>query len=437
MAAADQIHPREGDAQSRAHDGSLRILAEQRDTTFGGANQRATNAADSAALVQSHTLPDLQIGDHSASHTSHSEENGFMRFVHDVRAAAPDLITGAVNEVTQHPLQVLESAATGLAIGVVATLAAPEVVAVAAIGGVLYGGYELATHIGGWAHHADVVAHTDEHTSAEIAEAHRDLQNVGGGAALYSAGFVGALGAGPLVGTVSDALAGSAGTALESDIASQAAQGSTGTRLLEAPRAAQTEVAAQTEAVAQAEAAALTPEEVALQRSVAQNQATFAEANARGEVVQSVKQLYNVQFERVGPGGRVVPTLENPAGVQVPEGGWVATRLNADGTPNVENGIVNRWTPEPSQILKQYVVNPEQLESGTSFVAPTNTSAPPVAMVRLTEARDFQTPWGSMHAEPGDWLSNYDFDVATGRPGSDFARVTAESYRQTYEPVGE
>lgn len=414
MVAADQIRPRDVDTDHQAHDRSYRILAEQRDTAFNGATQRADNAADSAALVQNHTLPDLQIGDQGASQTAHSEENIFTRFAHDVQAAAPDLITGAVNEVTQHPLQVLGSAAAGLAIGVAATLAAPEVVVAAGIGTAIYGGYEFLTHIGGWAHHADVVAHTDEYTAAEIAEAHNDLQNVGGDAALIGAGLIGGLGAGPLVGAASDALAGSAGTvALEGDIAA-------------------TEGAALTP-----EAAALTPEEMALQRSIAQNQTTFAEANARGEVVQSVKQLYNVQFERVGPGGRLVPTLENPAGVQVPEGGWVATRLNADGTPNVENGMVNQWTPEPRQILKQYVVNPEQLESGTSFVAPTNTSAPPVAMVRLTEARDFQTPWGSMHAEPGDWLSNYDFDVATGRPGSDFARVTAESYRQTYEPVGE
>jgi len=130
-----------------------------------------------------------------------------------------------------------------------------------------------------------------------------------------------------------------------------------------------------------------------------------------------------------------VPTLENPAGVQLKEGAWVATRLNADGTPNIENGMVNQWTPSAKDIAKQYLLTPEQLASGKNLIGSTNTSAPPVHMVQLDAPMDFQTRWGTMHADAGDWLSNYDFNTATGQAGNDFARVTARSYQQTYRPV--
>lgn len=420
MAPVDQLRVRDSELHTTPDSGQV-FLREQSDIAGNGANQRIKNAADSAALVQSRTLPDVTINGTDAQ--VHSTENRFMRVVHDAEAAAPDLFRGAMDEVTHHPLQVIESAAFGLAIGTATLLAGPEVAAVAAIAGTGYAAYELATHAGGWFHSADVVAHASDYSATELSAAHRDLHNVGGGAALYGAGIAGALAAGPMTGALSETATATTSSALESEIAA------------ETTNAVPVQEVAETTNAVPVQELALTPEQIALQRSIVENQAIFADANARGEVVQSVKQLYNVQFERVGSGGRLVPTLENPAGVEVPEGGWVATRLNADGSVNMENGMVNQWTPEPKQILKQYVVNPDQLDTQISFIAPTNTSAPPVAMVRLTEPHDFQTPWGPMHGDAGDWLSNYDFNTATGEAGSDFARVTAASYRQTYEPV--
>ncbi len=68
MAAADQIQTREGDnTRSTSTDAAHRILAEQRDTTRNGADQRGAAAADSATMVQSGTLPNLQIEGHDST----------------------------------------------------------------------------------------------------------------------------------------------------------------------------------------------------------------------------------------------------------------------------------------------------------------------------------------------------------------------------------
>ncbi|MBI2810946.1 MAG: hypothetical protein HYX67_08980, partial [Candidatus Melainabacteria bacterium] len=412
--------------------------------------------ADSARLVQSNALPDLQID----GHDSHSapQESGFMHFVHGAEAVVSDLARGAADEVVHHPGQVIGSALTGLAIGTVAVLAAPEIAIAAAVAGVGYGAYELATHVGGWVHSADVVSNVQDHTAAEVAQAHQTLQGVGAGGVLIGAGVIGSLGAAPLAGAISEATGLSAATAASSaeggtvsDVLTNAVRsgryetvelpnGMTYLRpvqgsvpMLEGP--ATTAALEGPAAVPLLEGPAAVPLlEGPATAGISRNQSIFQAAQERGEVVPSVKQLYSVQFERVGPEGRLVPTLENPAGVQLQEGSWVATRLNADGTPNIENGMVNQWTPSAKEIGKQYVVTPEQLES-SNFVAQTNVNGNPVHMVQLDAPMDFQTPWGPMHADAGDWLSNYDFNTTTGQAGTDFARVTARSYQQTYRPV--
>ncbi len=79
MPAADQIQnsrEHDGATRSTATDGAHRILSEQRGTTHKGAEVRTAAAADTAALVQSRTLPDLHItGNHS--HPA-QQESGFM-----------------------------------------------------------------------------------------------------------------------------------------------------------------------------------------------------------------------------------------------------------------------------------------------------------------------------------------------------------------------
>jgi hypothetical protein len=193
MASADQIRQPEGDKLPTQHDGNQQSLVDHLEHMFNGGNQKATNAADSAALVQSQALPDLQIDHH---------ESGFMHFVHGAEAVGADLAKGAVDELIHHPGQVIEAALTGLAVGTVAALAAPELAVGLAIGGAAVGAYELATHVGGWIHSADVVSNTQDHSAAEVALAHQDLQNVGGGGVLIGAGMLGAMDGDALAGVM-------------------------------------------------------------------------------------------------------------------------------------------------------------------------------------------------------------------------------------------
>jgi hypothetical protein len=426
MSSPEQIHGHDHVIQWGTADGAHHIWsADPHGTTDNGMPQRIENAGKSSAFVQSKVLPDLQI-DGNDPHSA-PQESGFMHYVNGAAAVISDVAIGAVDEAIHHPVELVGTALTGLAIGTAAAVVAPEVAIGAAVLGAGYGAYQLATHVGGWINAADVVSNTQDHTTAQVKTAHEYLQDLGGGAARLGAGAIGSLGGAPLAGAISDFISASAVDAVTPEATIGVAKEAVTT---------EAKAAASDLGLTSAERAAMTPEQFsALQESVARNQSIFRAAQERGEVIPSVKQSYSVHFEKVGPEGRLVPTLENPAGVQLQEGGWVATRLNADGTPNIENGMVNQWTPKAKDIAKQYLVTPEQLASESDFIGRTNTSAPPVHMVQLDAPMDFQTRWGTMHADAGDWLSNYDFNATAGHPGNDFARVTAQSYQQTYRPV--
>lgn len=423
MVAADQIRTRETDIQATPSDGSQRILADQRGTIHSGAEQRAITSADSARMVQSNDLPDLRIDEHDGQ-AAPQEESRFMHFVHGAEAVVTDLAKGAVDEIIHHPGQVLGSALTGLAVGTAAVLAAPEIAIAAAVAGAGYGVYQLATHVGGWVHSADVVSNTEDYSAVEVDAAHRELQGVGAGGVHITAGVIGSLGAAPLARAITEAVSASA-AATEGAAAAVSTEGSA---------AATAETTAESSAMA-AERAALTAKQVAINESVGQSQSLFQAAGEQGQIIPSVKQSYQVRFDRVGPGGQTVPTLENPVGVQVPEGNWIATRLNADGTPNIENGIMNRWTPPVKDITSKYLITPEQLAASNGEITGfTNTNAGPVHMIRLQAPTTIQTEWGPMSGNAGDWLANYNYNTAAGAAGDNYAIVTARTYQQTYKP---
>ncbi len=121
--------------------------------------------------------------------------------VHDSSKVAPktggalgvieDLGLGAYKELTEHTGRVVENAAIGLGIGVAATLLAPEIAAVAGAAALVYGGYELATHVGGWVHDAKVVADPSVYSKKDVAAAQADLQGVGAGGTDLLAGAAG------------------------------------------------------------------------------------------------------------------------------------------------------------------------------------------------------------------------------------------------------
>jgi hypothetical protein len=171
-----------------------------------------------------------------------------------------------------------------------------------------------------------------------------------------------------------------------------------------------------------------------VQRSIKTNQQIFQQADETNDVVPAQKQLYNVQLRKVtGANGERIPTLENPKGEMAKQGDWIATRLDADGQPVYERGQVNQWPIVEKKIPKTYDVDAANLKSATSLVAPTRVDGPPVPVVHLNAPLAVHTPWGHMNATSGDWLANYDYNLATKTPGTDFAVISNTSFGQTYK----
>lgn len=391
---------------------------------------------------------------------------------------------GALNEVTHHYGRVAASAAIGFGIGLGTAFLAPEIAIGLGIAGIGYTGYQLYKHIPGWVHDAKVVADPASHNAAEVEQAKHGMQDFGAGAvdvgAGIAGGYVGSRVGGALVGkmrpgnegtsksesaetkpapaetkTVSKNgkeanIANASAQQQQSPDVSGAAQGQgdptqaaaqganqgdptqgnaqtrgDGGRVRvggdKAPRVVKPETAA-------SGAAAEAP--LTVEQSVANNQSVFSKA--ADTVIAAKKQAYNVQFTRIEK-PTLVPTLENPAGQTAEAGQWIATRLNADGTPVMENGMVNQWPVKAETILKTYRTTPEQLQNSTSFIAGTKTDAPPVHMVQLKQDMTIMTKWGEMKGKVGDWLANYDYDAATQKAGENYAIVSKESFKQTYE----
>jgi LysM domain len=168
------------------------------------------------------------------------EESGFMGFIHKAEAVVSDIGAGVVDEVVNHPGEVLKNAAIGVGVAVGAALLAPEIAVVAAVAGVAAGGYELIKHGGEWIHAGDVVANPEGHTVAEQKQAHDTLHGVGQGitdlAAGVAGGAIGTLG----VKIAGQVLAGEAGAAITAGRAgaAEATAGRTGAAETTAGRAA-------------------------------------------------------------------------------------------------------------------------------------------------------------------------------------------------------
>lgn len=446
-----------------------------------------------------------------------------------------EIAKGAWNELTEHPLHLVESAAVGFAVGTAAALVAPEVAIGIGLAGAAYAGYELAAHIPGWVHDAKVEDDPGQYSQKELARAAQDLQGLGAGALDVTAGVAGGIAGGytgsaikaafrapapaeaPVLDEVSDTTTGGTadaedppGTAHHAHVNQGTIAGSSGNipdashahavsglpmdhshaivaalpspdsgddgTLLPIPQGdltPSTPVGADDVPIAKAPPSAsepppssdapaapasarlegpttsdqppakadptvdaaksLTPEEAELQASIRQNQQIFNNAANDDAIVTAQKQSYNVMFKKVTEPG-FVQTLENRAGEPVKPGQWLAIRLDADGQPVMEDGIVNQWPVVDKTILKSYQATPEDLQQ-LEFVAGTKTGGAPVRMVQLKGPITIKTPWGSMSGKAGDWLANYDFNSFNGTPGSDYAIVTGTSWSQTYEPV--
>jgi hypothetical protein len=441
---------------------------------------------------------------------------------------------GAKDEVENHPLHLVESAAIGLGIGAAAVGVAavsPFLATGAAVLGGAYAGYQVLSHLGQWGHEAAVVANPEAYSPSEVGAAKQGAENFGAGATDVAAGVLGGIAGGWLGSAVKSAIVsrmagselippttpdtdapppaqddapnaanhahaqqpniaqavdinhthavngalpidhthvvggllqgnpgdGSDGTGIAlqggdpqpvgdapqaPEVAPKAADVSPGTAAAKGdvpPAAATTDAQAQIDAdaaKAEAEVAAKAAAARQVEESVARTQSLFKQAtSADGDgIIPSTKQDYNVMFQKVLEPTKI-PTLENPAGADVQPGQWIATRLNADGTPNMERGMVNQWSVTDKTILKTYQTTPDELSTASKFIAATKTDAPPVNMVKLTQPITIQTSWGPMNGLPNDYLANYDYDPLTGQPGQNYAIVTNSSYSQTYQPV--
>jgi hypothetical protein len=470
---------------------------------------------------------------------------------------AGEVLKGAGDEIMNHPLHLVEAAAIGFAVGAAAigvAAIAPVVATAAAVGGIAYAGVQVATHIEGWAHDAEVVADPQAYSANEVATARQGAEAFGAGGTDVLAGVFGGIAGGMAGNAVKTAIVarmaniggeippevppdantpedtdgpkssihhahaqqgnianatgsigdpshavnggiqidhshavagliqgdptdGSEGNVAQpvfnavdshstvvagNDVPPPAADAPLPPPAADAPppppaadappppaadattvttpkdvAAAPADGQAEADAAAKADAVAKEAAAKALEveKSVANSQSIFRDANSDPDsaVISAQKQDYNVRFTKVLEPGKV-PTLENPAGADVNPGDWVATRLNPDGTPNIERGMTNQWTVTPKNILKTYKATPDDLNTN-SFIAGTKTDGPPVHMVQLDKPFTIKTPWGQMSGGAHDWLANYDYNPATGQPGTDYAIVTNQSFGQTYEPT--
>jgi hypothetical protein len=154
-----------------------------------GTGAKNNTASDSAKKVKSGLLPDLHLSD----------------AWHDISSVAAVMGQGALAEVENNPMHLVESAATGMVSGIALSAVAavsPEIAIGAGVLAVGYGAYEVGTHLSGWTHDADVVAHPENYSRADVAAGTKDIQGLGAGAADMAAGIAGGIAGGALVSNI-------------------------------------------------------------------------------------------------------------------------------------------------------------------------------------------------------------------------------------------
>lgn len=101
---------------------------------------------------------------------------------------------GAWDEITHHPLRVIGSGALGFAVGVGATLLAPEVAAVVGVAGISMATVGLIRNVPTWYDSAKVLSHPERYSALSVQQADKNLQNFGAGAVDVTAGMLGGVG---------------------------------------------------------------------------------------------------------------------------------------------------------------------------------------------------------------------------------------------------
>ena len=136
-----------------------------------------------------------------------SEPSGYL-------GVSKEIATGALEEVTEHPVKVAAiAAASAVGTAVVAAVVAPEVIVAAAVAGAAYAAYEVYDNIDGWMKSAKTVANDNEHTKEEVEQSRKDLREMGAGMTDLAAGAVGGSAAVALTRATTSSIAGLTGAA--------------------------------------------------------------------------------------------------------------------------------------------------------------------------------------------------------------------------------
>lgn len=130
------------------------------------------------------------ISEAQMDHTREAEKGG-------VTAVVSELGAGVWQEMRDHPLRLMGSAATGAATAIGTTLIAPKVLTGMAIAGIGYGSYQLYKHGGAWIEAAKLVART-EPDAPQSEAARATLRTLGAGATDIAAAMTGGMAAGSL-----------------------------------------------------------------------------------------------------------------------------------------------------------------------------------------------------------------------------------------------
>lgn len=428
---SSQPNDKTKDGAQNSSDGSrlnLVSLAGERSQTGSPTKISGLSQENSQAAVTAHGFPNLDITGISNNDTSSNTSGGFWGGIEsaiksgaehvgsivkagvdyttpvglidhfagtNIGGAIGDMAQGFANEVVNDPKTLLKDAAIGAAIGVatVATGGGLEVgLAIGAgvmaaselyknsgngIGGEVNGAVGDAVGVGNsvvqFGKDVDTVVENKYPTTLAAQHAQQGLQNAGAFMAQTAAFAVG--------GAAGSQLAGAFGRMAASSMDSSAS-------------------ALKGDGSGQAET--LTPEQQALQNSITKNQSLFNDAAKDGGVVPNEKQLYNVRFNKVTEPTEVASIEATKAGTTelAKPGQWIATRLNDDGTPNIENGVQNSWPVTEKTILKTYETTPEQLASSNEVVAPTKVGGQPVHMIKLDQPLAIKTSWAARAAKP-------------------------------------
>ncbi|HEY9684365.1 MAG TPA: hypothetical protein V6C89_00330 [Drouetiella sp.] len=148
---------------------------------------REYNLHDTSVALSQYLTDDMQSRAREAA--------GKVAPTHDYLGVAKDLGNGVINEVVSNPGQMLATFGESAMAGAALRFAPAPVRAAMVAGSLAYGAYELGQNAPKWISDASTVVNGSTRNALELAQAHANLEHLGGGIAEFGAG-VGGVGVG-------------------------------------------------------------------------------------------------------------------------------------------------------------------------------------------------------------------------------------------------